>query len=215
MWAALERGRPGGGGVCPARLAGESGWGAFSQEAREARAAPAVLPPSARAVRPLGAPGPAARGSGGRAGPVGARLPPGGRGTLPAAERRAVTGHRAARPSPEARPGTRPGRGGDRSPGPPLAPALVGSAVWRVERAGAEGWRWERAVGVDCSAPEPRCLWLPYLGHRDRCVPPGPRRARVSTWGNRGLGLGWTGCPRPCDLGALHSATAVLGVGPD
>lgn len=118
--------------------------------------AAAVLPPSARAVRPLGAPGPRARGSGGRAG-------------------------------------------------------LVGSAVWRVERAGAGGWRWERAVGVDCSAPEPRCLWLPCLGHSDRRAP-GPRPARVSPAGPEGSGAGsgagpWVGLagmggtrlPTPCD----------------
>ncbi|KAK2500846.1 hypothetical protein MC885_001297 [Smutsia gigantea] len=64
------------------------------------------------------------------------------------------------------------------APGSPPAAALVGSAVWRVKRAGAAGWRWERAVGVDCSAPEPRCLWLPCLGHSDRRAS-GPRRARL------------------------------------
>ncbi|XP_045038309.2 rho GTPase-activating protein 23 isoform X4 [Desmodus rotundus] len=50
--------------------------------------------------------------------------------------------------------------------------------MWRLERAGARGWRWERAVGVDCSAPEPRCLWLPYLSHSDRHAP-GSRWARL------------------------------------
>ncbi|VTJ55333.1 Hypothetical predicted protein [Marmota monax] len=90
----------------------------------------------------------------------------------------AAVGPRATRPTPEARPGARWGRGGGRARGPPLAAALVGNAVWRVERAGAGGWRWERAVGVDCSAPEPRCLWLPYLRHSERLAP-GSRGARL------------------------------------
>lgn len=155
-------------------------------------AAPAVLPPSARAVRPLGAPGSRARGSGGRAGTPGARLPPGGPRTPPAGRRGAARGPRAARPAPEARPAVHWGRGGGRVLGPPPAAALVGSAVWRVERAGARGWRWERAVGVDCSAPEPRCLWLPCLAHSDRRAP-GPRRARVSAAGLPGRGGGRAG----------------------
>ncbi|XP_037005788.2 rho GTPase-activating protein 23 isoform X4 [Artibeus jamaicensis] len=50
--------------------------------------------------------------------------------------------------------------------------------MWRLEPAEARGWRWERAVGVDCSAPEPRCLWLPYLSHSDRHAP-GSRWARL------------------------------------
>lgn len=173
--------------------------------------AAAVLPPSARAVRPLGAPGPRARGSGGRAGTLGVRPPPRGPRTPPAGRRGAAAGPRAARPAPEARPSARWGRGGGRAPGPPPAAALVGSAVWRVERAGAGGWRWERAVGVDCSAPEPRCLWLPCLGHSDRRAP-GPRPARVSPAGPEGSGAGsgagpWVGLagmggtrlPTPCD----------------
>lgn len=64
---------------------------------------------------------------------------------------------------------------GDRAPcgggprGPPRPPApphhgisVVGKAVWSVARAG-KGWRFERAVGVDCSLPEPRCIWLTSL----------------------------------------------------
>lgn len=152
-------------------------------------AAPAVLPPSARAVRPRGAPGPRAHGSAGRAGTLGARLPPGGPKTPPAGRRGAAVGPRAACPAPEAGPAARWGRGGGRGRGSPPAAALVGSALWRVERAGAEGWRWERAVGVDCSAPEPRCLWLPCLSHSDRRAP-GAHRARVST---EGEGIGWRG----------------------
>lgn len=136
-------------------------------EAREARGCAAVLPPSERAVHPLGAPGSRTRGSGGRAGTPGARLPPGGPRTPPAGRRGALRVPCAARPAPEARPAAPRGRGGGRTLGPPPAAALVGSAVWRVERAGTRGWRWERAVGVDCSAPEPRCLWLPCLAHSD------------------------------------------------
>lgn len=138
--------------------------------------APAVLPLSARAGRPLGASGPRARGSGGWAGTPGPRLPRGGPRTSPAGRRAAES--RTSRPAPEARPGARCGRDGGRARGSPQA-ALVGSAVWRVERAGVGGWRWERAVGVDCSAPEPRCLWLPCLSHSDRRAP-GLRPARVS-----------------------------------
>lgn len=160
------------------------GSGAFSGRCGRRGAAPAVLPPSARPGRPLGAPGPRARGSGGRAGTPGARQPPRGPRTPPAGRRGA-----AARPAPEAGPAARWGPGGGRARRPPMAAALVGSAVWRVERAGAGGWRWERAVGVDCSAPEPRCLWLPCLGHSDRRAP-GPRRARVSAAGFVGLVAG-------------------------
>lgn len=164
-------------------------------------AAAAVLPPSARAGRPLGAPGLRARGSGGRAGTPGARPPPpppppGGPRTSPAGRRRAAAGPRAARQSPEARHTARWGRGGGRARGPPPAAALVGSAVWRVERAGAGGWRWERAVGVDCSAPEPRCLWLPCLSHSDRRAP-GQRPARVSASGASGVGGRGRGPGRP------------------
>lgn len=182
------------------------------------RTAPAVLLPSARAVRPLGAPGPRACGSGGRAGTPGACLPPEGPRTAPVGRRGAAVGPRVACPAPEAGPAARWGRGGGRIRGPPPAAALVGSSVWRVERAGAAGWRWERAVGVDCSAPEPRCLWLPCLSHRDHSAP-GWRQARVSTEGVEGVGPGawaglvgrlWgrTGPPTLCSLRAvcvLHS----------
>lgn len=69
----------------------------------------------------------------------------------------------------------------------------MGSAVWRVEHAGVGGWRWERAVGVDCSAPEPRCLWLPCLSHSDRRVL-GLRPARVSNSFGAGRELDVRGC---------------------
>lgn len=106
---------------------------------------------------------------------------------------------RAARPAPEAGPpAARWSRDSRRGRGPPPAAALVGSAMWHLDRPGAGGWRWERAVGVDCSAPEPRCLWLPYLSHSDRHAP-GSRWARVSAEGvgaaGRGRGWGW-GRPR-------------------
>ncbi|KAJ7313642.1 hypothetical protein JRQ81_005214 [Phrynocephalus forsythii] len=60
-----------------------------------------------------------------------------------------------------------PRAGGPRgSPRPPAPPhhgvSVVGKAVWTVARAG-KGWRFERAVGVDCSLPEPRCIWLTNL----------------------------------------------------
>lgn len=55
------------------------------------------------------------------------------------------------------------------TPQPPAPPhhgiSVVGKAVWSVARAG-KGWRFERAVGVDCSLPEPRCIWLTSL-HND------------------------------------------------
>lgn len=137
---------------------------------------PAVLPPSARAGRPLGASGPRARGSGGRTGTPGLRLPRGGPRTSATGRRSAES--RTARPASEAGPRALWGRDDGRARGSPQA-ALVGSAVWRVERAGVGGWRWERAVGVDCSAPEPRCLWLPHLSHSDRRTP-GLRPVRVS-----------------------------------
>lgn len=154
--------------------------------------APAVLPPSARAGRPLGASGPRARGSGGRAGTPGLRLPRGGPRTSPAGRRAAES--RNPRPAPEARPTARWGRDGNRARGSPQA-ALVGSAVWRVERAGVGGWCWERAVGVDCSAPEPRCLWLPCLSHSDRRAL-GLSPARVSNSFGAGRELGVRGCGR-------------------
>lgn len=152
--------------------------------------APAVLPPSARAGRPLGASGPRARGSGGRTGTPGLRQPRGGPRTSPAGRRAAES--RTARPTPEARPGARWGRDGGRARGIPQA-APVGSAVWRVEHAGVGGWRWERAVGVDCSAPEPRCLWLPCLSHSDRRAL-GLRPARVSNSFGAGRELDVRGC---------------------
>ncbi|KAM6312192.1 LOW QUALITY PROTEIN: rho GTPase-activating protein 23 [Podargus strigoides] len=51
---------------------------------------------------------------------------------------------------------------------------MVSKGLWSVERAG-KGWRFERAVGVDCSSPEPRCIWLSSL-HR---WPPAPRHGHV------------------------------------
>lgn len=154
-------------------------------------AALAVLPPSARAVCPLAASGPRARGSAGQAGTPGARLPPQGTRTPPAGRRGEAVGSRTVRPAPEARPTAEWGRGGGRAQGPLPATALVGSTVWRVERAGARDWLWERAVGVDCSAAEPRCLWLPYFNHSDRHAS-GSRRVRVRTEGvgSRGRGRG-------------------------
>ena len=67
-------------------------------------------------------------------------------------------------------------------------------------RAGAGGWRWERAVGVDCSAPEPRCLWLPCLSHSDRRAP-GARPARVSAAGVSGAGEPRLPGPMPWKVG--------------
>ncbi|XP_066483041.1 rho GTPase-activating protein 23 [Tiliqua scincoides] len=60
-----------------------------------------------------------------------------------------------------------PRDGGPRGPPHPPAPShhgvsVVGKGVWSVARAG-KGWRFERAVGVDCSLPEPRCIWLTSL----------------------------------------------------
>ncbi|XP_077171885.1 rho GTPase-activating protein 23 isoform X2 [Paroedura picta] len=60
-----------------------------------------------------------------------------------------------------------PRTGGPRRPPhapapPPHGISVVGKAVWSVARAG-KGWRFERAVGVDCSLPEPRCIWLTSL----------------------------------------------------
>lgn len=172
------------------------------------RDAPAVLPPSARAGRPLGALGPRARGSEGRAGSPGAHLPPGGPRTPSAGRRGAPVVPSAERPAPEARPAARWGRGGGRGRGPPPAAALVGNAVWRVERAGAAGWRWERAVGVDCRAPEPRCLWLPCLSHSDRQAP-ASRLARVSAE-EVGPGAGaWTDLVGRWSTGATSSLSCV------
>ncbi|XP_019338114.1 rho GTPase-activating protein 23 isoform X2 [Alligator mississippiensis] len=60
--------------------------------------------------------------------------------------------------------------GGDRAsrgrqwgpPRPCAAPKMVGKALWSVERA-KKGWCFERAIGVDCSSPEPCCIWLTTL----------------------------------------------------
>ncbi|KAM9112757.1 rho GTPase-activating protein 23 isoform 3-T3 [Pangshura tecta] len=55
---------------------------------------------------------------------------------------------------------------GLRGPRRPLAAprnmSVVGKALWRVARAG-DGWRFEQPIGVDCSSPEPRCIWLNSL----------------------------------------------------
>lgn len=74
-------------------------------------------------------------------------------------------------------------RGAPRPPAAPSPVAVVSRRLWSVERAG-KGWRLERAVGVDCSLPEPRCIWLSSLrwhaaGTAPPC-PPAPRRGRSS-----------------------------------
>lgn len=164
---------------------------------RRRGAPPAVLPSSARAIRPLGASGPPARGSGGRSAAPGTPLALGASRTPPVGRRGAAVAPRAARSAPET--GSYVRRGG-RGLGPPPASARVDGGRWRVERAGPGDWRWERAVGVDCSAPEPRCVWLPCRGHRDRPRDhraPGPRLARVSA------GAGWC-CSRVGVWGASH-----------
>ncbi|XP_030397477.1 rho GTPase-activating protein 23 isoform X5 [Gopherus evgoodei] len=55
---------------------------------------------------------------------------------------------------------------GLRGPRHPLAAprnmSVVGKALWSVKRAG-NGWRFEQPIGVDCSSPEPRCIWLSSL----------------------------------------------------
>ncbi|KAM9368761.1 LOW QUALITY PROTEIN: rho GTPase-activating protein 23 [Phaethornis superciliosus] len=56
---------------------------------------------------------------------------------------------------------------------PPVA--VVSKGLWSVERSG-KGWSLERAVGVDCSLPEPRCIWLSSLYCPDLLCPPGPPR---------------------------------------
>nr|XP_032647274.1 rho GTPase-activating protein 23 isoform X4 [Chelonoidis abingdonii] len=40
--------------------------------------------------------------------------------------------------------------------------SVVGKTLWSVERVG-NGWRFEQPIGVDCSSPEPRCIWLSSL----------------------------------------------------
>ncbi|XP_075767557.1 rho GTPase-activating protein 23 isoform X3 [Pelodiscus sinensis] len=55
------------------------------------------------------------------------------------------------------------GGGGPRRPlAGPKSVSAVGKALWSVQRAG-KGWRAERPIGVDCSSPEPRCIWLSSL----------------------------------------------------
>lgn len=89
----------------PARL-----WRAPSPGRRGRRGpAPAVLPPSARAGRPLGASGPRARGSGGRTGTPGLRLPRGGSEDVPrrAPSRRVPHGASPSRSQARCAPGPR------------------------------------------------------------------------------------------------------------
>ncbi|KAM6295396.1 rho GTPase-activating protein 23 [Aegotheles albertisi] len=73
-------------------------------------------------------------------------------------------------------------RGPPRPPAAPSAVAVVRRGLWSVERAG-KGWRLERAVGVDCSSPEPRCIWLSSLYRHgtgpDHRWAPAPRHGRV------------------------------------
>ncbi|EMP33802.1 Rho GTPase-activating protein 23 [Chelonia mydas] len=64
--------------------------------------------------------------------------------------------------------------------------SVVGKALWSVERAG-KGWRFEQPIGVDCSSPEPRCIWLTSLrndnadlAHRYRAGAALPRQKRRS-----------------------------------
>ncbi|KAM9267238.1 rho GTPase-activating protein 23 [Morus bassanus] len=70
-----------------------------------------------------------------------------------------------------------------RAPPAPSPVAVVRKGLWSVERAG-KGWRFERAVGVDCSSPEPRCIWLSSLRRHaaapEHRWPPAPRPGRVS-----------------------------------
>ncbi|CAM4717448.1 unnamed protein product [Caretta caretta] len=79
---------------------------------------------------------------------------------------------------------------GLRGPRRPLAAprnmSVVGKALWSVERAG-KGWRFEQPIGVDCSSPEPRCIWLTSLrndnadlAHRYRAGAALPRQKRRS-----------------------------------
>ncbi|XP_063210714.1 rho GTPase-activating protein 23 isoform X5 [Chroicocephalus ridibundus] len=74
-------------------------------------------------------------------------------------------------------------RGPPRPPSAPSPVAVVRKGLWSVERAG-KGWRLERAVGVDCSSPEPRCIWLSSLRRYaaappEHRWPPAPRHGRA------------------------------------
>ncbi|XP_025910183.1 rho GTPase-activating protein 23 [Nothoprocta perdicaria] len=55
-------------------------------------------------------------------------------------------------------------------------PPPSAAALWSVERP-RRAWRAERAVGVDCSSPEPRCIWLSSLC-RAGAAPARPRPRR-------------------------------------
>ncbi|XP_036394757.1 rho GTPase-activating protein 23-like [Megalops cyprinoides] len=77
-----------------------------------------------------------------------------------------------------------------------------GEGMWMAERPAAAGvpalagkeWCFENAVGVDCSSPEPRCIWLAVLRGVRVGSPPGPpgrgahRRERQHCWQPRAKG---------------------------
>ncbi|XP_074418026.1 rho GTPase-activating protein 23 isoform X1 [Larus michahellis] len=74
-------------------------------------------------------------------------------------------------------------RGPPRPPSAPSPVAVVRKGLWSVEQAG-KGWCLERAVGVDCSSPEPRCIWLSSLRRYaaappEHRWPPAPRHGRA------------------------------------
>lgn len=135
-------------GVCPARLAGVGAQArsAKAWEVRSRYSRPAAVRAGRPSPRGPRAPGPRSGGGRGPRGPPaaaeGPRTPPAGR----------RGGRRPPRSAPGSGRGPAARRAGAAGPRPLPAAALVGSAVWRVERAGARGWRWERAVGVDCNA---------------------------------------------------------------